>query len=140
MKCPPLPQPQHTGRRLSSTSVGDPRGFSTVDCWRSCLISANSSRTKLVVKLIGSSAAAVATCTAVFAGDADTSSSAPTYCIVVPGRHVLSAWKYAFPSLRAPSIVSTSATSRCCFSPRLLIDWRNASSAKLCRLSASKSP
>jgi len=85
MKCPPLPQPQHTGRRRSSPSVGDPRGLSTVDCWRSCLISASSSRTKLVVKLIGSSAAAVATCTAVFAGDVDTSSSAPTCCIVVPG-------------------------------------------------------
>jgi len=34
MKCLPLPQPQHTGRHLSSTSVGDPRGLSTVDCWR----------------------------------------------------------------------------------------------------------
>jgi len=44
MKCPPLPQPQHTlGRRLSLTFVGNPRGLSTVDCWRSCLISANSS-------------------------------------------------------------------------------------------------
>jgi len=94
MKCPPLPQPQHIlGRRLSATFVGDPRGLSTVDCWRRCLISASSSQTKLVVKLIGSLAAAVATCTAVFAGDVDTSSSVSTYCTVVPGRHVLSAWK-----------------------------------------------
>jgi len=93
MKCPPLPQLQHTGRRLSSTAAGDPLGRSAVDCWRSCLISANSSRTKLVVKLVGSSAAAVATCTAVFAGDVDTLSSAPTCCIVVPGRYALSAWK-----------------------------------------------
>jgi len=93
MKCPPLPQPQHTGPCLSSTAAGDPLGRSVVDCWRSCLISANSSWIKLVVKLVGSSAAAVATCTAVFVGDVDTSLSAPTCCIVVPGRHVLSAWK-----------------------------------------------
>jgi len=81
-KCPPLPQPQHTVHRLSSTAAGDPQSRSTVNCWRSCLISANSSQTKLVVKLVSSSAAAVATCTAVFAGDVDTSSSAPTCCIV----------------------------------------------------------
>jgi len=93
MKCPPLPQPQHTGRRPSSTAVDNPRGLSAVDCWRSCLILASSSQTKLVVKLVGFSAAAMVTCTAVFAADVDTSSSAPTCCIVIPGRHVLSAWK-----------------------------------------------
>jgi len=91
LKCPPLPQSQHTGPRLSPTAAGDPVGRSVVDCWRSCLISANRSRTKLVVKLVGSSAAAVVTCTAVGADDVDTSSSAPTCCTVVPGRHVLSA-------------------------------------------------
>jgi len=90
-KCPPLPQPQHTGPRLSSTATDDLLGLSAVDCWRSCLISASSSRIKLVVKL-DSSAAAAATCTAVFAGDVDTS-SAPTCCTVAPGRLALSAWK-----------------------------------------------
>jgi len=57
-KCLPLPQPQHTGRCLSWRAVDDPRGCSAVDCQRSSLISANSSRAKLVVKLVGSSAAA----------------------------------------------------------------------------------
>jgi len=89
-KCLTQPQPKHTGRRLSPTAVNDPRGLLTVDCWCSCLISASSSRTKLVVKPVGSSSAAVVTCTAVFAGNVDLSSSAPTCCIVVPGRHALS--------------------------------------------------
>jgi len=62
-KCPPLPQPQHTGACLPTTTVGDLVSRLVVDCWRRCLISANSSQTKLVVKLVGSSAAAVATCT-----------------------------------------------------------------------------
>jgi len=95
MKCPPLPQPQHMGFRLPSTSAGDLLGRSAVDCWRSCLSSAHSSRTKLVVKLVDSSTAAVATCAVVLVGDidVDTLSSASTCCTVVPGRHVLSAWK-----------------------------------------------
>jgi len=92
-KCPPLPQPQHTGPHLPTTAVGDLVGRSAVDCWRKCLISANSSRTRLVVKLVGLSAAAEATCTAAWADGADASSSASTCCTVVPGWHVLSAWK-----------------------------------------------
>jgi len=42
-KCPPLPQPQHTGARLPATAVGDLVGRSAVDCWCRCLISASSS-------------------------------------------------------------------------------------------------
>jgi len=79
MRCPPLPQPQHTGVRLPTTAVGDLVGHSAVDCWHRCLISASSSRTKLVVKLVSLSAAAVAPCTAELADDADTS-SALLYC------------------------------------------------------------
>jgi len=138
-KCPPLPQPQHTGSRLPTTTVSDIVGRSAVVCWHRCLISANSSRTKLVVKLVGLSAAAVTTCTADLADDDLSTSVTSTCCTVTPGRHVLSAWKYAFQSLRACSIVSTLATSRCCFRPRLLIDWWKASSARLCRLFAGKS-
>jgi len=73
IKCPSLPQPQHTGFHLPSTAVGGLVGRSAVDCWRSCLSSASNSQTKLVVKLFGLSAAAVATCTAVIAGDVNTS-------------------------------------------------------------------
>jgi len=43
IKCPPLPQPQHTGARLPTTTVGDLVGRSAVACWHRCLISANSS-------------------------------------------------------------------------------------------------
>jgi len=90
-KCPPLPQPQHTGSRLPTTA--DLVGRSAVDCWRKCLISANSSQTKLVVKLVGASAAAEAICAAAWADDADVSSSASTCCTVVSAQHVLSGWK-----------------------------------------------
>jgi len=139
LKCSPLPQPQHSGTRLPTMTIGDLVGRSAFDCWRRCLISANSSRTKLVVKLVGLSIAAMATCTADLADDVDTSSFASTHCTVAPAQHVLSAWKYALPSLKARPIVSTLATSRYCFKPRFLTDWRKASSARLCRPFAGKS-
>jgi len=56
-KCLPLPQPQHPGACLPTTAVSDLMSRSAVDCWCRCLISANRSRVKHVVKLVSSMAA-----------------------------------------------------------------------------------
>jgi len=122
--------PTHRG----STAVGDLGGCSTADCWRRCLISASSSQTRLVVKPVGSSTAAVATCCCwlgwwwspvIFGLNL-------LYCRPRPARIVGL-------EIGIPKPESSLHPIKCCFKPRLLIDWRKASSTKLCRPFAGKS-
>jgi len=49
-RCPPLPQPQQTKARLPAAAVGDLAGHSATGCCLKRLITASSSRTRLVVK------------------------------------------------------------------------------------------